>query len=311
MKLAAGIAILVMLAGTALAETKADRLFAKGKQQLADKKYAEACATFEEVDRLDPGIGAKMNIAKCYEEWGKLAKAFEWYRNAEKMARDTKDKRADKIKEVSDALDADVPRLTIKLPAGVDPAYAAVRLDGATFPPAELGKEQRVDPGQHAIGYLDGGKPKTKTVTLERGGSTETELVFEAPKKLTDKPPGGTRPSTRNNRKLLGLGIGGAGVLGLGIAGIVTLRAKSSYQDALDDSCRGEPDMCDARGLKLTGNARSRANVATVVSAISLAAVAGGVVLYLTAPKQRPEHALRITPAVGDRSAAVFVDGRF
>jgi hypothetical protein len=251
-----------------------------------------------------------MNIARCYEEWGKLVKAFEWYGNAEKMARDTKDKRATQIKEVIDALDTDVPRLTIKLPAQGDPVAAAVKLDGVAFPPAELGKEQRVDPGQHAIDYSDGGKPKSKTVTLERGGSTETELVFEAPQKIGDKPPA-VAPAKRNTRKLLGIGVGGAGVVGLGVAGILTLGAKSKYNDALDDHCRGDTDMCDADGLRITKSARKRANTATVISVISLAAVAGGVVLYVTAPKSGKEHALRVTPAVGDRSAAVFLDGRF
>ena len=305
--------LLLLVATPVFAESKADQLFNKGKRQLADKRYAEACATFEEVDKLDPAIGAKVNTAKCYEEWGKLVKAFEWYTSAEKQARDTKDKRADKIKELIDALDTDVPRLTIRLPAGVDPAYVSVRLDEATFPQTELGKEQRVDPGQHTIQYLDGGKPKSKTVTLERGGSTETELVFTQPKKLADKPPpgGNTAPNNRNTKKLVGLGLGGAGIVGLGVAGIVTLKARSSYKDALDESCRGDVDMCDARGLRLTSNARHRANISTVVSVLSLAAVGGGVFLYLTAPKSRAEHALRLTPSVGDRSAAVFLDGRF
>ena len=85
------IAALVLAAAPALAETKADQLFKKGKKLLADKKYAEACATFEKVDKLDPAIGAKLNVAKCFEEWGKLAIAYRWYAEAEKLAKDTND----------------------------------------------------------------------------------------------------------------------------------------------------------------------------------------------------------------------------
>ena len=57
------IAFGIALATTsAFAESKVDALFKQGKEQLAAKKYAEACATFEEVDKLEPGIGAKLNV---------------------------------------------------------------------------------------------------------------------------------------------------------------------------------------------------------------------------------------------------------
>src|SRR5688500_10907477 len=151
------VAAIMLAAAPAIAETKADALFKKGKKQLADKKYAEACATFEKVDKLEPAIGAKLNVAKCFEEWGKLAIAYRWYVEAEKQAKDTNDKRADKIKELVETLDADVPRLTILLPQGIDATDVAVTLDGK---PVEIfGAELRVDPGRHSIQYdIAGGK---------------------------------------------------------------------------------------------------------------------------------------------------------
>ena len=42
---------------------RADQLFKKGKKLLAEKKYAEACGAFEQSDRIDPEIGAKLNVA--------------------------------------------------------------------------------------------------------------------------------------------------------------------------------------------------------------------------------------------------------
>src|SRR5207249_2684753 len=89
----------IVSTATAAAENKADALFDKGKDLLKKRKYAEACPTFEKVDELDPAVGAKLFVAKCYEEWGKLAHAYRWYQDAEKMANDTNDKRAAKIKE--------------------------------------------------------------------------------------------------------------------------------------------------------------------------------------------------------------------
>src|SRR5678816_3202397 len=111
----------------------ADQLFKKGKDLLAAKRYTEACPTFEKVDKLDPGIGAKLNVAKCYEEWGRLGTAFRWYRDAEQMARDTKDDREPKIHELILALDADVPKLTLKIPADADVDAAGVTGGGAVI----------------------------------------------------------------------------------------------------------------------------------------------------------------------------------
>lgn len=301
---------LVCLSSVAAAESKVDTLFKRGKQQLADKKYAEACATFEEVDKLEPGIGAKLNVARCYEEWEKLAVAYRWYDDAQKMAVDTKDKRAAKIKELIDALDSDVPRLTIKLPAKIDPDAAAVKLDGKAF--TELGTELRVDPGQHVIDYQSGTTAKKKTVNLERGASTEVELVFDpGATMIGQKPPPAAKEPT-NTRKVLGIASTSAGVIALGVAGVLTLTAKSKYNAALDDHCMGETNLCDAEGLSATKNARKRANIATVVSIVGGVAIAAGVVLYVTAPKKtNTEKRAYLAPSVSSDSAAVILGGRF
>jgi hypothetical protein len=71
--------------------------------------------------------------------------------------------------------------------------------------------------------------------------------------------------------------------------------------------------MCDADGLTATHDARHTANIATVVTIIGTAAVIGGVVLYLTAPKggRADEHALRLTPVVDTEGASVLLGGSF
>jgi hypothetical protein len=305
--------VLALFTAVASAETKVDVLFKKGKQQLAEKKYAEACATFEEVDKLEPGIGAKLNVARCYEEWEKLAIAYRWYDDAQKMAVDTKDKRAAKIKELIDTLDSDVPRLTIKLPAKIDPTAAAVQLDGKAFAIDQLGQEQRVDPGPHVIDYTSGSTAKKKSINLERGASTELELTFDAgATQIGQKPP--PPPSTpTNTRKIIGIASGATGVVALGVASVLTLTARSKYNTALDDHCMGETNLCDDQGLKDTRSARKRANTATIISIVGGVAVAAGVVLYVTAPKTKSGNEKRayVAPSVSSDSAAVILGGRF
>jgi tetratricopeptide (TPR) repeat protein len=303
--------VVVLAVAPAAAENQADTLFKKGKKLLAEKRYLEACNTFESVDKLDPGIGAKLNVAKCYEEWGKLSKAYDWYADALKMANDTKDKRADKIKELVDTLDADIPRLTIKVPEGVDPVAAKITFDGKPF--TELGKELRVDPGPHVIEFFANGETKTKNAPLERGGSREVTL--EIPRTVA-RPvgPTSTSGSPGRTRKIIGIGLGSAGLVAMGVAGYLTLDARSTYNDALDAHCMGASDTCNDEGLRITADARSRANKATIITLVGVAAVAGGVVLYLTAPKSAESAtrtSLYLAPSVDSDGAAVILGGGF
>ncbi len=297
---------------------RAEQLFKKGKKLLAEKRFAEACTAFEDSDRLDPGIGAKLNVAKCYQEWGRLATAWRWFSDAERLAETAKDDRAEKIRALKDELDASVPRLTLKVPAGADASALAVQLDSAPLTAAELGVERRVDPGPHQIDYMIDGVKRTKTVPVERGGSSEVTL--EAPARGTaapaprpmDAPASVADPDVGKTRRIVGLGLSAAGVVAVGIAGFVTLGARGDYNDALDDHCRGARDMCDAEGLTLTADARSTANTATVVTIAGGVAVVGGLALYFLAPRaKRDEHALYIAPSIGRSGGTVVVGGAF
>jgi tetratricopeptide (TPR) repeat protein len=328
-----GAALLVAAPAPARAD-KADALFDKGKQLLAKKKYADACATFEKVDGLDPGIGAKLNVARCYEEWGKLGRAYRWYSDAEKMASETGDKRAPKIKELIQELDPDVPRLTVHVTPGADLVAAAITLDGETLPAASVGRETRVDPGPHEIAYRVNGEKKTKTIALERGGSREVAL--ELPKPGEGAPDGAqdsgaqspgpsagkggpARGSTPGRgRRILAFSLMGAGAIGLGVAGYLAFDARDTYNAAIDAHCMGAKDMCSDEGLRITGDARSQANLATVVAIAGTVAAAGGLVLYLTAPSSgraeslsRNAEALYIAPVLGPGAGLVVLGGRY
>ena len=105
MKLSITVVSILALAAAAHADNKdkADALFKQGKKLMGEKRYADACEAFEKSNKLDPGIGSQLNIAKCYEEWGKIGRAFIAYQTAEKMAKDAKDSREPKIHEIGRA----------------------------------------------------------------------------------------------------------------------------------------------------------------------------------------------------------------
>jgi hypothetical protein len=319
-------ALVLGIAGPAHADKdeKAEQLFRKGKRLLADKHYADACAAFEDSDRVDPGIGAKVNVARCYEEWGKLGTAWRWYADAERMALDAQDPRSKRVHALLAALEPDVPKLTIKLPPGASAANLALTLDGARLDASALGTAQRVDPGPHQIAYNLRGEPMEKTVAIERGGAVE--IVLDPPaKRRTPRPgkhaPDGDEPEdqdgggrgTGRDRRILGLAVTGAGAVALGVAGIVTLRARSDYHHALDAHCLGNKDKCDPVGLTAADNARHRANIATLVTIGGIAAVAGGLAIYFLAPHaaSHDEHALYLAPDVAAGHGSLVFGGAF
>jgi hypothetical protein len=318
------LAVVAPLVAHADNKSEADALFKKAKKLHAEKRYPDACPMFEKSDSLDPGIGAKLNTAKCYEDWGMLARAYRWYSDAYDMAVKEKDDRADKIKALVDGVDSDVPKLTIKVPDDAPVKGADIRLDGK---PADVAKPIRVDPGPHEITWYVDGKRKTKTIPMERGGETETTLDFRLPQgghieervTGTEPPSGGgskepvdTPERPGRTRRIVALSLGGAGVVGLGVATYLTLSARSSYNDAIDSHCMGSSSTCDDEGLSITHDARTKANIATAVTVVSLGAIGTGVWLYLTAPKgESREKTVYVTPLVDTHGGGLVVGGGF
>lgn len=305
MKLAISILTVLALCTVALADKKdrAEALWKQGKDLMAQKRYADACDAFEESFKLDPQIGTQANVAKCYEEWGKLGRAFTAYKLAEKMAVEAKDSRLDKIQGLITELDPQVPRLTLKVPKDA-PKDFKVTMDRK--PVTVLGEAFVVDPGPKTLEWWVGkGPKKQKIIAIERGG--ESEVTLDIPKGSTIKKPGGgggdgdagdggdggggatpavtKKPAPGRNQRIGGIALGGAGVLAIGVSSIMTLSARGKYNDALDMYCNGRTNACDPMGLQITHDARSTANTATVVFLVGLAAVGGGVALYMLAPK--------------------------
>jgi hypothetical protein len=103
-------------------------------------------------------------------------------------------------------------------------------------------------------------------------------------------------------RRWIGLGTAGTGGLAVVIAGVVVLRERGDYRRAITEHCMDRTDMCDTVGLDRTHTARHRANIATVVSLAGLAAVAGGLYLYVTTPPS--EHADAVAPAAPSSAAS-------
>ena len=316
-----GVAATAAAAPTPRQRKQADAAFKKGKRLMSEKHYADACEAFEDSNRLDPEIGAELNLAHCYQEWGKLARALADFKKAEDMAKAANDDRLPKIHEVVEQLDHDVPRLTIKAKLGADTSHAQIELDGVPLGDDQLGQPQLVDPGPHVVEYTGAHGKASKVVPLERGSSSDVVLdlpAAEGPDSHEEhaapapQAPEAPAPPGRNQR-IAGIVTGGAGIVAMGVASGLALSAKSKYDKALAGDCMGMVNACDPAGLTATHAARHQANVASVVFGAGAAAVAGGVVLYLLAPHEPAEvreHAMYVVPAIGPDGAGIALGGR-
>lgn len=316
MKLA--LAAVLVLASPAYAD-KADDLFKQGKKLMAEKKFAEACPRLEKSFEIDPQIGTELNIGRCYEEWGKLGKAYRAYTDASKRADDAKDARAPKIKDLIAKLEPNVPKLVIHVPDGADTAGLQIAIDGVAV--SDYTAPQLLDPGPKSVEYaLGGGARKTKLVPMERGATSE--ITLELPKAKVDRgdhtektdkvvaKPEPAAPDVGHGQRVAGVAVAGVGLAAFGVSAYLALAARSKYNDALAANCMGMTDACNMQGLTDTHDARSQANTATIIGGVGLAAIATGVVLYVIAPHAASsEHALYVAPAASGTGLAF--GGRF
>lgn len=167
----------------------AERLFDRGRRQLADGDTKGACDSFAESRRLDPGVGVLLNLAACQERMGRLASAWVELREALVMIRrQTRHGRADgqrppdrpdrpdRLRYVTERLAAIEPRLafvTIEVPAALPEApEPIVTLDGQPLGRPAWGVNIPVDAGVHEItahGKAGAGRSWRDTVTVRDG----------------------------------------------------------------------------------------------------------------------------------------------
>jgi hypothetical protein len=212
-------------------------------------------------------------------------------------------------------VDAAMPSIVFEAKDGKGNDVSAVRvtMDGQRLVDQLDGSALQVDPGEHRFTFADAGGfvYAERTIVMREGAKDHVRVELGAspgsqtPGVVREQPPA-VSPSDGSTQRTIGLVLGGAGVVGLVIGGVFGLVSKGTYNNALQNECRGDPNGCTTQGAQDGQTAHSQATISTVGFIAGSALIAGGAALYFTAPKG---GGVAVAPTVGTSGGGLSVTG--
>jgi hypothetical protein len=336
------VTLLWMVAASASAQTApgdkamAEALFDRGLTLMRQGQFAEACAQLEQSQTIEHGIGTLLYLAECYEKLGRTASAWAMFREAASAARaEGQPDRAKTGNARAERLEAQLSKLTIHVPNDSAMPGLMVLRNGQPLPSGAWGVALPMDPGEQRIEARAPGRVSWVTVVnlppngatlsvdvpelagapasspplpaasapLQQEAPAQPAIELPAPSAATAAAPA-PAPTRSTWQKPLGIVLGGAGVVALGLGTYFGLHAMLKNSD-LEREC---PGTCTStHGRDLNDQAHTAAAWSNVFVVSGLALAAAGVVLYVTAPD---EHALHVALRSGVGVAQIELGGR-
>lgn len=284
-------------AGRADDSAQAQVLFNQARKALAAGLVDEACEKFEHSQQLGPAPGTLLNLAVCHERQGKLASAWEEFKQVREDARRAGRKDRDKVAgEHLKSLEPRLPWLTIAVPAASRVDGLEVAVDGKSIGRETWDQAGAVNPGEHVVtAQATGKRPFSKTVRIAQADRVEV-LVPVLADKAPASAPGPVAVATApdlpasGGRQTAGYVAGAVGVLGLGVGATFGLIAMKRWQ-ASNDEC--PHDFCSPAGSQASHDAARSATISDIGFGVGVVGIAVGAVLLLTAGKS-PDSSTRL-----------------
>ena len=281
--------------------------FRRGTQLVEAGQLQSAIDAFREALRHEPtSVGARLDLADCYEKIGSPASAWREYAIAEAHARRANDARREMARSSGAHLQASLLLVTLTGPRAKG---LELRVDGDPIAEEIVGRGSlAVAPGRHRVVLS---APEKRPLALDVSGAAgETRVVAIA---FADEPPPSPREEPHgtgsSERRTWGIALSAVGLGGIAlasVAGAIALADKSSLEreahDASVDSTRFYADRATADTF---------ANVSTGAFVVSGVALAAGVSLYLLAPSSRPTAVRAAIGPIAGGSTGVLVAGTF
>jgi hypothetical protein len=321
----------------------AEGLFREARKLLDEGKYKEACEKLAASERLDPAVGTLLNLGRCYEKTGQKASAWETYREAITAAKQTGQADREKAaRRAADALEPNLPQLTISVAPEARLSGLQVTRDGLPVVSDLWGVTVPVDPGEHTIAATAPGmkdwsttvtaeERATKTVTvpaLERGESTvppaaapptttpaSTTTTSTASTASLEDTGAASQPSYWNGQRTLAVVFGGVGIAGGVVAVVEALRFndKKNQSDGVcpTGECKTKEQIAQTTSLR--NEARDASTIGIVSGAVGGASLIAGVVLWFTAGSGSPQSSgkVQLTPVAGADIVGMQMSGKW
>ena len=309
-----GLSLLCLLSGTLLwtsgafaqdaeIRTAARDLATQGAQAFDAGDYAQASDFFRRAHELVPAPSIALLRARSLAKLGQLLEAIDIYEQTArfKLSEDAPEAYLQAVETARGEMEDirhRLPRLKVTLIGVSSSEPAQVSMDDKPTPPALLGVERPMNPGQHRIeAYVGGQLRATRELTLDEGQSYQIELDLRpaepAPKPIpAQAAPKDAASDKPNLRKTAGFVALGVGALGLGIGtytGIVALHHKSD----LDSVCK--PD-CPPSSANDIDAFRSNRTISYVSYGVGIAAAATGIALITFGHPSEEHLAIRALP---------------
>ncbi len=311
-------------------KTEADKLFDEGTRLMDQRRFSEACPKFAQSMVLDPGLGVMLWLADCYERDGQTASSWVQFRQAMKLAEQDHDKRAEVARRRMNELQPRLSRITITL-AGPRPDGLRIMRDHDTLADVDIGSPIPIDPGTHVISATaPHHKPFEKSVEVPgcpvlkdpdkersdcKGPSVEVQVTLEPEAVATTPPPPPPPKSSGTVLRIAGLGVAGAGVVGITLGSVFGLVASGKLNDSNANNHCDAQNACDPVGLQLRQDANDAATISTIAFVAGGVALAGGLVMFFVAPHAKKTETggvtARVDPLLGPGLAGVSVGGSF
>lgn len=326
------VAFVTALASRVDADTeseRADALFEQGKQLIAAGKTAEACAAFDDSQRLEPAIATMLNQADCRERNGQLATAWRLFREVARQTMASKGPRK-QLNAVAAKRAAELePRLStlrIDVPDAHRVAGLVIHRDRELIGESAWNQTQPIDAGTYVLTAEAPRHTKWSTtisIALARDAK-RVEVPLLAPEDPNThgslelhgpQPPAAVdadeAPGTWSTQRKVAVGFAALALASTGTAIVLGTSAQSRRDEALG-LCLDPGIACrDAdRANSLLDSARGRASGANASVGVAVgAALVAGVLWFMGAPEASPS--MTAAPTVTSNGATLTVIGSF
>jgi hypothetical protein len=297
------IVLLAMLSGTsAWGQSDAARITAReiakaGLAAFDNGQYEEAFAKLAQAYEIVHVPTLRLYMARAAARLGKLIEASELYLQATRLQvteGDIAGQHQAQIEAADErvALLPRIPKLVVVV-TGVPVGAVEVTLDGQRVPPALFQPGQLANPGQHEVVARHGNEQTVQHLVLAEKELHTCTFAFRPGPAAAGAATTPTGPSTGRTLGWVGIGVGGAGLLFGGIAGLVAVSKRSSLNAG---GCVNNHCYSDQRGD--VDSYQTLRILSTVGFTVGVIGGAGGMAL-LTTQRSQQAQARTVAPVIG------------